>query len=229
MRLNKFIATTGYCSRRKADELIFNGQVRVNNEIILVPSYDVKDNDVVKVNDKILRVYNYRYYIFYKPTNVLTSYDDSRGRRCLKDFDFFQKNNLAYSGRLDYKSEGLILFTNNGELIYRLQTPKFKVEKEYVVEVNKNLTEKERLILENGLKTEEYNYGKCKITEIGKGNYQVILTEGKNRQIRNMFSYFGIKVINLKRVRIGELKLNGLKPGEIKEIPEYIIKEYFNV
>jgi len=229
MRLNKFIATTGYCSRRKADELIFAGQVEVNNEIILAPSYDVKDTDIVKVNNKILSVINYKYYIFYKPTNVLTSYDDSRGRRCLKDFDFFQKNNLAYSGRLDYKSEGLILFTNNGELIYRLQTPKFKVEKEYEVEVDKNLTEKERLILENGLKTKEYNYGKCKITKTGEKNYRVILTEGKNRQIRNMFNNFGIKVIKLKRVRIGRLNLNGLKPGELKEIPENIIKEYFNV
>jgi len=229
MRLNKFIATTGYCSRRKADELIFAGQVEVNNEIILAPSYDVKDTDIVKVNNKILTVIDYKYYIFYKPTNVLTSYDDSRGRRCLKDFDFFQKNNLAYSGRLDYKSEGLILFTNNGELIYRLQTPKFKVEKEYEVEVDKNLTEKERLILENGLKTKEYNYGKCKITKTGEKNYRVILTEGKNRQIRNMFNNFGIKVIKLKRVRIGRLNLNGLKPGELKEIPENIIKEYFNV
>ncbi|MBZ4671983.1 pseudouridine synthase [Deferribacterales bacterium Es71-Z0220] len=229
MRLNKFIASTGYCSRRKADELIFNGQVKVNNEIILAPGYEVKDKDIVKVEDNILSLTNYKYYIFYKPINVLTSYDDSRGRKCLKDFDFFKKNNLAYSGRLDYKSEGLILFTNNGELIYKLQTPKFKVEKEYIVEVSKNLKEKERLTLEDGLKTVEYNYGKCKITEIEKGKYRVILTEGKNRQIRNMFNYFGIKVINLKRVRIGELKLNGLKPGEIKEIPEYIIKEYFNV
>jgi len=229
MRLNKFIATTGYCSRRKADELIFGGQVEVNNEIILAPSYDVKDTDIVKVNNKLLSVINYKYYIFYKPTNVLTSYDDSRGRKCLKDFEFFQKHNLAYSGRLDYKSEGLILFTNNGELIYRLQTPKFRVEKEYEVEVDKNLTEKERLILENGLKTKEYNYGKCKITKTGEKNYRVILTEGKNREIRNMFNYFGINVIKLKRVRIGRLNLNGLKPGELKEMPENIIKEYFNV
>lgn len=229
MRLNKFISTTGYCSRRKADELIFNGKVEVNNQIVLTPSYSVKDSDVVKVNNKILSLTSYKYYIFYKPINVLTSYNDSRGRRCLKDFDFFQKNNLAYSGRLDYKSEGLILFTNNGELIYRLQTPKFKVEKEYVVEVDKNLSEKEKLILENGLKTKGYSYGKCKITETENGIYRVILTEGKNRQIRNMFNFFGIKVIKLKRVRIGKLSLNGLKPGEIKEIPENIIKECFNV
>ncbi|MBZ4643440.1 MAG: RNA-binding domain protein [Deferribacteraceae bacterium] len=229
MRLNKFIASTGYCSRRKADELIFMGKVTVNKEPILFPGYEIGEDDKVEVEGNEVSIISYKYYIFYKPVNVLTSYDDARGRKCLKDFEFFKNNNLAYSGRLDYKSEGLIIFTNNGEFVYKLQTPKYKIEKEYFVEVTRNLTQKEKKILENGLKTDKFVYNSCKIFRLTDNRYKIILYEGKNRQIRNMFGYFGIKVIRLLRTRIGNISLGDLKPGGIKEIPEKIIKETFYV
>lgn len=229
MRLNKFIASTGFCSRRKADELIFSGKVKVNKNIVLFPGYNVKDEDIVEVEDRILKREKYVYYLFYKPVNVLTSYDDRRGRRCLKDFDFFKTHNLGYSGRLDYKSEGLILFTNNGDLIYRLQTPKFKVEKEYEVEVDKNLTFYQKKILEKGLKTDNFSYLSCKIDKMKEKMYKIVLIEGKNRQIRNMFAHFNIKVLRLVRTRIGKFTIENMKPGSIKELFEDEIKENFYV
>jgi 23S rRNA pseudouridine2605 synthase/23S rRNA pseudouridine2604 synthase len=225
MRLNKFIASTGLCSRRKADELIFKGKVKVNENTMLFPSYDVKSDDIVLVEGKILKREKYVYYLFYKPLNVLTSYDDKRGRKSLRDFEFFKTHNLGYSGRLDYKSEGLILFTNNGDLIYRLQTPKYKVEKEYEVEVDKILTLYQNKVLEKGLKTDDFVYLNCKIDKINEKKYKIVLIEGKNRQIRNMFAHFNIKVLRLVRTRIGKFTIENMKPGDIKELSEDDIKE----
>ena len=224
MRLNKFISSTGYCSRRKADELIFQGYVTVNRETIFFPGFDVSENDLVEVEGKLLQNRKNIYLLFYKPINVLTSYDDSRGRRCLKDFEPFSEINLAYSGRLDYKSEGLIFFTNDGDIVHKLQTPRFKVEKEYEVDVSRNLTFKEKQTLENGLKTDKFHYLPCRIKLLKDKKYSVILNEGKNRQIRNMFSYLNIEVYRLLRVRIGGMTIDGLKPGDVRYLEQNEIK-----
>lgn len=224
MRLNKFISNSGYCSRRRADELIFNGEVHVNNKLVIFPGYDVVAEDVVKVQGNILNNNTVIYLLFYKPVNVLTSYDDSRGRRCLKDFKPFDNINLAYSGRLDYKSEGLIFFTNDGDLIYRLQTPQFKIEKEYEVDVSRNLSTQELKILGNGLNTVDFKYLPCKIRALKNMKYSVTLREGKNRQIRNMFSHFGIDVYRLTRVRIGGMLIKNMKPGDVTYLAKNEIK-----
>lgn len=232
MRLNKFISNTGYCSRRRADELIFQGNVKVNNSIVLFPGVDVSENDLVEVEGNVLQNKKSVYLLFYKPVNVLTSYDDSRGRRCLKDFKPFSDINLAYSGRLDYKSEGLIFFTNDGNIIHKLQTPRFKVDKEYEVDVSRNLNFEEKQRLENGLKTDKLDYLPCKINILKDKKYSIILKEGKNRQIRNMFSHFNIEVYKLLRVRIGDMTIGDLKPGEVRylNVDEIkLIKEGLNV
>jgi len=111
LRLNRFIAFNTEYSRREADELIFSGNVSVNGNVVFTPGYDVKEEDTVAVRGKIVKKSEFLYVKFYKPKYFLTSYGDTHGRKNLEEFEFFKKTKLAYSGRLDYDSEGLIIFS----------------------------------------------------------------------------------------------------------------------
>jgi 23S rRNA pseudouridine2605 synthase/23S rRNA pseudouridine2604 synthase len=226
MRLNKFIARYGNVSRRNADKLIFAGKVKVNNVLIKEPATDVKDTDKVQINNEIIKVDSgFKYYKFYKPKYCLTSYGDKFKRKNLNDYEFFRKNKLAYSGRLDFESEGLILFTNDGSLIYKLQRPEFKIPKKYLVNTSANLSDKGYKKFHIGFKIDETYYKPCKILRLNDKYYEITLFEGKNRQIRKMFEHFGIQVINLKRISIGPIEINDMKPNDIKSLNNNEVKE----
>ncbi|BAI80476.1 ribosomal small subunit pseudouridine synthase A [Deferribacter desulfuricans SSM1] len=225
IRLNKLIASSGKYSRREADRLIQNGFVLVNGVVITNPAEKFSINDHVVVNGEKLD-FNKKVYIkFYKPIKVLTSYDKYRDKKSLLDIEFFKKNRLGYSGRLDYESEGLIIFTNDGDLIYKIQHPSSRIEKEYIVAVDKILEEKELELIRAGLKTKEIKYLPCKINYLGNYTYNIVLYEGKKREIRNIFKFFKINVKKLKRVRIGPIRIVDLKPGEYKHLSKKEIEE----
>jgi 23S rRNA pseudouridine2605 synthase/23S rRNA pseudouridine2604 synthase len=225
LRLNRFIAFNTEYSRREADELIFGGDVLVNGKIILIPGYDVTENDSVSVRGKVIKKSEFLYVKFYKPKYLLTSYGDTHGRKNLEEFDFFKKTKLAYSGRLDYDSEGLIIFSNDGSLIYKMQTPKFQIEKEYLVHTNKPLKDEHRAEMENGLVVDGIKLKPCSVEKVGRNKYRVVISEGKKRQVRKMFGYFGIDVERLIRTRIANVTIDGIGPGEFKFLTKNELKE----
>ncbi|MDW7667600.1 MAG: pseudouridine synthase [Bacillota bacterium] len=218
MRLNKYISHSGYTSRRKADELIFQGKVKINNNVEKNPGYRVDvGNDKVTVSGKEIKLEEKTVYVMLnKPVEVITSADDQFDRKTVVDM-IDVKERIYPVGRLDYDSKGLIILTNDGDLTYKLTHPKHEVYKKYLVKVNKVLNNKEIQTLSNGVEIDGYKTNKSIIEVISKSkgntNMYISIDEGKNRQIRKMFEIFGADVLILKRVAIGKLVLGNLKEG----------------
>jgi 23S rRNA pseudouridine2605 synthase len=228
MRLNKYISHSGYTSRRKADDLIFQGKVKVNNKVEKNPGYRVDvDKDVVTVEGKELKQDNKLIYIMLnKPTDVITSVDDQFDRKTV--VDLVKIDERVYPvGRLDYDSSGLILLTNDGDLTYKLTHPKHEIFKKYFVKVNKFLSDKEIYTLKKGVVIDGYMTNNSKIEVISKNrghtNMYVSIDEGRNRQIRKMFKTQGADVLTLKRISIGNLTLGNLKEGNWRYLTKHEI------
>lgn len=230
-RINKFLAARSGLSRRDADKAIEAGRVRVNGKLPEGPWVQVSDKDKVLLDGSAVSDGEYFYWAFYKPVGVLTAYGDGQGGKdTLEKYPFLREMKPAYSGRLDFDSEGLIIFSNDGgDFIRRLQKADEKFEKEYIVTVNKVLKKHELEALRKGIQHEGIKYRPCSIEQHSHDRYQVILHEGKNRQIRNMFRTFGVTVKKLKRVRIGTVNLNELRQGEFREFAPKEIREMLDV
>lgn len=232
IRLNKYIASSGLCSRRKADELIEQGVVIVNGKTITELGYLVQQKDKVFVNKKLIHPVKHEYYRFYKPAGYITTCDDERGRKTI--YDLLPENlaGLKPVGRLDKDSTGLLILTNDGELINALTHPSVKVPKVYMVTVNAQVKRAELEQMANGIEIEpnKIAYADIQVLEIDNKHteMQITLYQGMNRQIRKMFEYFGYEVKVLKRIRHATLNLNGLKRGEFKPIKPAQIKELKN-
>lgn len=224
MRINKFIAHAGYTSRRKADELILKGKVKINDEVILEPGIDVCDDDRVEVEGKVLSIEKKFYIKLYKPVGFITSNFDPYNEKDLNELVDIDKRFFA-AGRLDKDSEGLLIITNDGEFTNNLIHPKYKLDKEYIVKVDKKLKDYQEkqfaqgLDIGNGEKTSD-----AKIEYLENNIYRVIIHQGYNRQIRRMFKVFGIKVVSLKRIRIGKISLSNLKEKEYRYFNEEELK-----
>lgn len=216
MRINKYIAHSGYTSRRKADELIFKGKVKLNGQTIKEPGIQVNDNDLVEIDGKVLSIEKKFYIKLYKPIGFITSNFDPYNEKDLNDLVDIDKRFFA-AGRLDKDSEGLLIITNDGEFTNNLIHPKFKLDKEYIVKVDSRLSKDQENEFENGLdigngeKTSD-----AKIEYLGNNIYKVIIHQGYNRQIRRMFKVLGKKVISLKRIKIGKISLSDLKEKEYR-------------
>lgn len=216
MRINKYIAHSGYTSRRKADELIFKGKVKLNGQTIKEPGIQVNDNDLVEIDGKNLSIEKKFYIKLYKPIGFITSNFDPYNEKDLNDLVDIDKRFFA-AGRLDKDSEGLLIITNDGEFTNNLIHPKFKLDKEYIVKVDSRLSKNQENEFENGLdigngeKTSD-----AKIEYLGNNIYKVIIHQGYNRQIRRMFKVLGKKVISLKRIKIGKISLSDLKEKEYR-------------
>jgi len=224
MYLHKYIAGATQLSRRKIFTHVKNGDVSINGKKELNFNAIVKLGDQVTINNKtITYTSNPTYLILYKPRKVLTTLDDPFNRKTIVNFipERYAKSRLFPVGRLDYDSEGLLILTNDGDLSQKLTHPKYEKQKEYEVVVNYELESRQLHIFKTGVKIESgYTTKPVIINKIAPKTYRIILTEGKKRQIRQMFSYFNIKVNRLIRISIGPLKLSDLKikPGDIKEI-----------
>ena len=226
MRLNSYIAKSGITSRRKADELIFNGDIIVNNSVIKNPATKIDINkDTVFYKNKILKLETYKYFVFNKPLNVVTTVKDPQNRKTVVDFFKNENVRLFPVGRLDYDTTGLLFMTNDGEFSNKLMHPSKNKNKVYIVTVDKVLTNKEIVIFRNGIKIDNKITSNSNIKFLRKTKklfvYKVIIHEGMNRQIKKMFKFFGINVIKLKRVEIAGVKLGNLKEGEYRILSKF--------
>lgn len=243
MRINKYIALCTKYSRRKADELVENGNVSVNGKVVTMLGYEIRKRDVVKLGNKILTPpIRFEYIRFYKPIGYITTKSDEKGRKTIYDIIPGEYKHLKPVGRLDKDSSGLIILTNDGDLINELTHPSIKVPKVYRVTTDGQIELKHLEKFAKGIKIDgKLAYCDSEIIEIEKAHgrgakdlttLEITLYQGLNRQIRKMFEYFGFKVVSLKRIRHATIGLEGLKKGEcklmkpkkIKELKDYVEK-----
>ncbi len=223
-RINKYIASCGICSRRKAESLILDGKVKINDVIVKDLSYKVKDDDIIKIDDKIITKEKEKVYIMLnKPKGYVTTSHEQFGRKSV--LDLVNENVRVYPiGRLDMYTEGLLLLTNDGEFANMLMHPKNKIEKKYVVTNTSQITQNQIKALESGVDIGGYITKPAKINVIDKNKFEISISEGKNRQIRKMCEVVGVKLTNLKRVQIGNIKLGNLETGKYRYLTNDEIK-----
>ncbi|PEZ05771.1 pseudouridine synthase [Bacillus sp. AFS018417] len=230
-RLQKVIAQAGIASRRKAEELIQQGKVKVNGKVVTELGTKVSAQDKVEVNNIPLEKETPAYFLLYKPTGVISSVTDDKGRKVVTDFFPEIPQRLFPIGRLDYDTSGLILMTNDGDFANILMHPKYKVEKTYVAKVKGQLTGEKIRMLEKGVMLEEGKTAPAhvKILSWDKRKevaiVQLTIHEGRNRQVRRMFEAVGCKVMKLKRERYAFLELGNLRPGDARELSPHEVKQ----
>ncbi|MBO5409092.1 MAG: rRNA pseudouridine synthase [Clostridia bacterium] len=224
MRIQKYIAEAGICSRRKAEELIEKGLVKVNGETLSEFGYQVQENDRVEVDGQEICGFEKKvYYMMNKPVGYVTTVKDQFDRPCVMDFigeDI--KERIYPAGRLDYHTEGLLILSNDGEFVNTITHPKNEIEKKYIAVVNGIVKEENIEKLKRGVMVDKKKTAPAKVflSEIFKDKCVVEITirEGRNRQVRKMFEAVGHHVIELKRVQIGPLELGNLKLGRIRKL-----------
>ena len=228
MRINKYIAQSGIVSRRKADELVLSGRVKVNGKVVTMLGFEIRVKDKVTVDDKLIKADNFQYYKFYKPTGCITTKDDEKGRKTIYDYLPPELQSLKPVGRLDKDTEGLLLITNDGLLAHQLLSPKKHVKKTYFVRVENPVSPEDIKILEEGVDIgEEKRTLPAEISCLSPGKNSLCLTikEGKFHQIKRMFQAVDNKVLYLKRLSMGSLTLDEtLAPGEYRPLTKEEIK-----
>jgi len=220
-RLNKYLAQCGICSRRDADKLIERNAVTVNGKTAL-PGMKVTEEDDIRVRGKSVRGREKKVVLaFYKPVGVTCTEKDRHAKVKIQDILQYPVR-LTYAGRLDRESEGLLLMTNDGDLIEAMMRGANRHEKEYVVKVDRPLTETALMRMREGiyLKELELTTRPCEIARLGGNTMRIILTQGVNRQIRRMCREMGYEVRKLKRTRVMNIGLADLRPGEYRELTE---------
>lgn len=223
MRINKYIASSGICSRRSAEELVLNGKVKINGKTVTVLSTDVNEfNDTVCIDGKkITPVTKFVYIMFYKPKGCICSLSDEKGRKTVFDYlDDFENKRIFPIGRLDYDTEGLLLLTNDGNFSNRLTQPINEIPKTYIAKIEGTVEENDLAKLRNGVTVDGIKLKRCKIKVLEKDDkytrLEITIYEGKNREIHKMFETIGKTVCFLKRTKIGEIKLGGLSRGKYR-------------
>ncbi len=232
MRINKFLSTCGVASRRNAEEIIKAGRVTINNKVITDLATSINENiDRVYVDGKHVEfTSDYIYLMLYKPKGCVCTVSDDKGRKTVMDFVPEKYRKLVKPvGRLDYDSEGLLLLTNDGNFAHKVTSPSSGIKKHYIVKIEGEITSKEIIILCKGVKLDDGTItapARIKPLEVidNKTKLEVIISEGKNREIRRMFESIGKNVIFLKRTQIGTLRLGGLSRGAVKNFePKYAL------
>lgn len=216
MRINKYISDTGFCSRREADKLVQSGKVSINGKVAVLGDVVLED-DKVLIEGNPLKEKSKRVYIALNKPVGITCTTELHIKGNIVDF-VGHKERIFPIGRLDKDSEGLILLTDDGDIVNKLLRSENNHDKEYIVTVNKPLTEDFIKKMSNGVKIEGEFTKKCKVERISEYVFRIILTEGRNRQIRKMTAYFGYSVKKLKRIRIMNIKLLDLPLGKWRDL-----------
>ena len=222
MRINKYLAQCGVASRRDCDRIISDGRVTLNGRVCGLGD-DVADGDTVKVDGKQVAIKKNEYYLLHKPKGYLSTVSDDKGRKTVMDILGSSVGRVYPVGRLDYDSEGLLILTTDGELAQHLTHPSNEVPKTYLVKVEGRLTEDDLNPIRSGIEIEGgYVTKKCRahIVETNRDftRVEMVLREGKNREIRKMFAAIGKEVMLLKRTKVGELTLRGLERGSFRKL-----------
>lgn len=219
MRINKFISETGFCSRREADKLVENGKVTINGVTAVLGS-QAEEGDDVRINGQPLQGKKKHVYIALNKPVGITSTTESHIKGNIVDF-VGHKERIFPIGRLDKDSEGLILLTNDGDIVNKILRSEGKHEKEYIVTVNRPVTESFLRGMASGVKILGGEMTlPCQVTRVSERVFRIILTEGKNRQIRRMCSAFGYEVRRLQRIRIMNIRLGTQKQGTWRDLSE---------
>lgn len=227
IRLNKFLSEAGVCSRREADRLIESGRVFVDGKraetgmkVSAVQEIKVGKKVVSKGNEMVLLAVN-------KPVGIVCTEEKREKKNIIRFLNY--PTRITYIGRLDKDSEGLLLMTNNGDIINKMMRAGNRHEKEYKVTVDKPITPEFLEKMGAGVTILDTVTRPCKIRQIGKYKFDIILTQGLNRQIRRMCEYFGYKVTRLERIRVMNITLGNLKPGEYRKVTEKELEELYEL
>lgn len=229
-RLQKVIAHSGYCSRRKAEELIVAGKVIVNGQKITTLGTKVSNQDEIIVNGQLIEKEDLVYYVLYKPEGYVSTTNDEKGRRTV--IELVPNEKRVYPvGRLDYDTSGVLLITNDGAFTNQMTSPHKGIEKEYVAKVQGFVRKSESAQLRKGVVIDGYktkpayiknvSYTKTNETSI----VTLIITEGKYHQVKKMFEVINHPVLSLKRTRFGVVTVDGMKKGEIRRLKPYELKQ----
>ncbi len=225
MRINKFLAEQGVASRRGSDQIVAEGRVTINGRRA-VAGDDVGADDVVMVDGKTLsHKVKYEYYLMNKPKGYVCTVSDDKGRKTVMDLLPAGAGRVFPVGRLDYDTEGLLILTSDGNLAYRLTAPQSEIAKTYLVRIEGTITEQQLNRIRAGVEIERgVVTKKCKVNVIETSKtytkLRVVITEGKNREIRRMFEAVGKNVDFLKRLKIGDLALTGLDRGAVRRLTQ---------
>ena len=235
MRLNRFLAHCGVGSRRKSDELIFNGHVKVNGKVVKEPWIEISQNkDVVEVYGKKINIEEKIYIALNKPKGVITTLKDDFNRKIITELVKGVSKRIYPVGRLDYDVSGIILLTNDGELANRLIHPKFKVAKTYIVKIKRNISFNKLKKLEKGIILDDGHKtlpAKCSLIKHGEG-FSIVklqIKEGKKRQVKRMFKALNHPVIELKRVEFASISVGKLKEGEWRYLSKDEVKKLYEI
>lgn len=228
VRLNKYLADCGVCSRREADKLIEQGKVTVNGRPAAMGCKVIRQ-DRIAVNGRQIQGRPEKAVLaFYKPVGVTCTEQDRHAEKIIKDYVDYPVR-VTYAGRLDKDSEGLLLLTNDGDLIEAVMRGAHRHEKEYLVRVNREISPQflEKMAFGVYLKELDQTTRPCEIRQTGKYTFQIILTQGLNRQIRRMCRACGYEVTRLKRIRVMNVRLEKLEPGKYREVQgEELVRLY---
>jgi len=220
----------GVASRRKAESIIESNKVSINGKIAKLTDKVDDETDVVTIKGKVIKPFTHEYYILNKPKNVVSTTSDDKNRPTVVDY-VKSKVKLNVVGRLDFDTTGLVLLTNDGDLIYKITHPKSHVAKTYLLTVSGTITADQVNRLKQGVNIGGYKTQKAKVenTQItdDKTTFELTIFEGKNQQIKRMCEGAGIRLLYLKRLTIGNLTLQGLKPGESKKLSKEQIYKFF--
>lgn len=233
IRLNKFLSEAGVCSRREADRLIEAGKVTVDG-LVAGMGMKIQPGQEIRVGKKVIENRREEQVLLavYKPPGVVCT-SDKREKRNIVDYVGYPVR-IYPIGRLDKDSEGLILMTNDGSLVNKMMKASNYHEKEYLVTVNKPVTDAFLAQMEKGVRIRKVEQGEvlldamtrpCQVEKLGKNSFRIILTQGLNRQIRRMCETLGYQVTNLKRVRVMNIELKGMKPGTWRKVTEKELTE----
>jgi len=224
-RIAKFIADTGAASRRDAERLIESGDVAVNGTIVTSPVFFLDGTEKVTINGKpISKKTETKVYVFNKPINTMTTTRDPMGRRTIYDVLPPQYKNLKYVGRLDYKTTGLLLLTNDGDLARKLTLPSSNIPRTYIATVSGSDFSKLKHA-QSGMTIDEINYRPMKIKQLGDNQFQVTITEGKKNEVRIVLAACGLPVQKLHRISFGNIHLGNLSVGKIDMLMQKTIDE----
>lgn len=227
IRLNKFIANSGVCSRRNADEVISSGRVKINGKVVTALGTKVKRGDAVEVDNKRINLETNKVYLMLnKPRGYVTTANEQFGRESVLDLIDIPER-IFPVGRLDMDSEGLLLLTNDGDFANAIIHPTKHIAKKYSVNLKKELSNEQIEKLKNGVDIGGYITRPAIVQKQGVKSMVITIYEGKNRQIRKMCEAVGNKVVTLKRIAIGSLELGNLKLGKFRMLSKEEIKEIF--
>lgn len=235
MRIAKFMAAAGIASRRKSEEIILEGRVSVNGEVIDTPALDIDPQaDKVRVDGKLLKNEEKKVYILLnKPVGYVSTCSDDKGRNTVLDLLPDVRERVFPVGRLDFTTEGLLLLTNDGELAYKLTHPKNEVEKKYFAVTDSFLSEADIKNIEKGVFLPDGKTAPAKMhvskNIAGRAEFTIIIHEGRNRQVRRMFEAIGKNVVFLKRIAEGPLELGDLKKGEYRMLTPEEVRRLMDV